>query len=1329
MEVAAPVLKAKELSATKRRLLEQRLRGLAAPAIEVVRPRSAGQPTPASAEQQRIWLHASMEPELPIYNESVTVHRRGSFDLAALEASFSEILRRHEAWRTSFEVEQDVLLQVVHPEWRTVLELTDLSELSEEKREEAACSLASEEAALVFDMQRGPLFRARVFRLAKDHHWLQLTLHHIIFDGTSIYRVFVPEIAALYAAFSVGGAPRLLEPDLQYGDYAAWHEKRLQSTEIDRHLDFWRAELSGELPVLRLPFDRPRAGMMSHRGAMECFTFPEELSKALREVGAGHGASLYMVMLAALKTLFFRYSGQEDLIVGGLADGRRRPELEGLMGNFLQTFAIRSRPSASRAFSDYLGEVKSAVLRGIEAAEVPFDRVVHAVRAPRDGSHHPLFQTFLSVQPEVEEFAAGWDATKTCVAVEASKFDLYIEVEERAGSIGTRFMYSTDLFNAVTIRRMAAHWMTVLNGITAMPDCCLGDLPLLTLAEQELMLVTWNQNAMPLPDAVLHELVDERSRLNPDVVALEFGEDRWSYAELGRYTDELSAKLQREGATRGELVAVCLERSMYLPAALLAVMKTGAAYLPLDPDAPKARRMLCLEDAAPVLVLTQRSLAHDFPEVAARMLILEDVLEEKNVDSSSLFMEKVNPHDAAYVIHTSGSTGRPKGVEISHRALLNLLFSMSERPGFSSDDTLLAVTTISFDIAGLEMFLPLMAGGRVVIASRSVAIDPYLLVGAIETSNCTALQATPATWRSLLSIDWQGRRGLRVMCGGEALPRDLAESLLDRGVELWNVYGPTETTIWSTIERVAHGVGAVSVGRPIANTTAYILDARQQAVPIGVQGELYLGGAGVANGYRGQPDLTEQRFFSVALAQGERLYRTGDYAVYRGDGRIEIQGRADNQVKVRGYRIELEDVETTLCSHPRVAMGAAKVWPDATGGNRLSAYLVGRAGPPPDAVELREFLKARMPEYMIPSDVVTLDAMPLTPNGKMDRKALKQPVLRSERFVSLMPSTGKELKLAAIWMELLGVNSVGLEDHFFDLGGHSLLVARLQQRMMTVFGRKVAMAAVFHAPIFSAQIELLNGLDASRLLPLQVQGTRPRLFWIQPPPMITNLVAELDNDQPLLGVTITSEDLEELGPEPEMERLAACYARIIQKAQPRGHFCLGGLCTSGIVAYEVAAQLVSAGHVVHSLTMLDSENPVFYRRLDTASVELAKLKFYGRRVFGRRGLSMFLRHLRSRVKRLFKLKIDVTTEMSAVENAILQAALRYKPPVYSGDVLLILPNDRPAVVDYRSGWKPVVTGWLTCVDVDSHHDELLNKENAGGVARALTTHLDGLTKA
>ncbi len=1323
----------KDMSEAKRRLLEQRMRGFKTAPKEAIKPRAAGSRTPISAEQHRIWLHTAMDPEVPIYNEAITIHRCGDFDLAALEAAFNEILDRHEAWRTSFKMEDGELLQIDHPGLKVKLEVTDLTHLPQEERAAEAYRLTAEIAEQPFDLKTAPLFRATVYRMAPDDHWLQLNLHHIIFDGVSLYRTFVPELAELYDAIVTKRRSRLAAPTLQYGDYSVWREQQVKDPLLAKPLEYWRSVLSGELPVLRLPLDRPRPAVMSHRGAMEGFTFPQELVTSLRTMSRNHGVTLYMTLLAGLKTLFFRYSGQEDVIVGGLADGRRRPEFEGLMGYFLDTFAIRTRPRADVPFTEYLAEVRNSVLGALAAAEVPFSTVLRSIAPYRDHSVHPIFQTFLSVQPQAEAFPEGWEISKTPIAVTAAKFDLYIEVEERPDQTKVRLMYSTDLFDAPTVQRIGDHWMTILSAAAEAPETLLGDLPVLTPAEETLMLHMWNQQERPFPADTLHSLVRDQVRRTPSAPAVEFEGNRWSYAELEETVELLAGHLRKAGARRGTLVAVCLERSQFLPASLLAILRTGAAYLPLDPGTPRARRLLCMEDAAPVVLLTQRSLRDDLPAGDATVLLLEEAIEEGSLPDDGGDPVVNDLGDAAYVIHTSGSTGRPKAVEISHRALVNLLVTMADKPGFTAGDTLLAVTTISFDIAGLELFLPLLTGGRVVIASRAVALDPYLLTEAIEESACTVLQATPATWRGLLATGWDGRQGLRVLCGGEAMPRELANSLLALDMEVWNVYGPTETTIWSTVHRVSHGTGPIPVGRPIANTTTYILDARQRAVPIGVPGELYIGGTGLANCYRDQPALTAEKFVYPALASGARLYRTGDYAVYRADGRIEVQGRADNQVKVRGYRIELEDVESSLAAHPRVAAAVAKVWPDPSGGNRLSAYLVGKQGPPPDAAEMREFLKTRMPDYMIPSDVIALDAMPLTSNGKMDRKALVSPVFGEKRAVTAAPSTETELKLATIWTDLLGVASVGVTDNFFDLGGHSLLVARLQQRIAVDFEKKVAMAAIFHAPTISGQAALLqerdHTIDRSRLLPLQPNGARAPLFWLQPPPLINNLAASLGKDQPLLGVTITLGDLEQLGPEPNFEELARCFTRTIQKAQPTGPYYLGGLCTSGILAYEVAAQLTAAGETVALMAMLDAENPVFYRRLDTLAVEMDKLRFYGRRALRKRGSQMFMRHMRSRLRRLVRLEEAAATEMSAIESALLAAAFQYKPPVYTGEVLLMLPKERPMRVDYLSGWQVVIQGKLTCTSIAGHHDELLDVDYAGGVAKALLDHLGSIPSA
>ncbi|WP_263384962.1 non-ribosomal peptide synthetase [Granulicella arctica] len=1299
--------------------------GLGRTPSDSIQPRPAGYRTPISVEQHRIWLHTALDPELPIYNEAITIHRYGLFDLTVLESSFNHVLKRHEAWRTSFDSREGDLLQIIHPAWHVTLPLTDLTGFPEDQREIEACRLASEDSVLPFDLINPPLFRARVFRLSQNEHWLQLTLHHIIFDGVSIHRTFLPELGATYAAFIEGKEAPVTVPVLQYGDYAVWREKRLSTPAIEQHLEYWRGELAGKLPILRLPTDRPRPAALSHRGAMECFTITKDLTHALRKLSRAHGVTLYITLLAALKTLFFRYSGQEDVIVGGLADGRRRPELENVMGYFLDTFAVRTSPTADLPFSKYLAAVRHSVFGALAAADVPFSRVVQALQSYRDHSHHPIFQTFLSVQPQAETVIEGWSVSKTNVVIGAAKFDLYIEVEERPDHIGVRLMYSTDLFDKATIQRMEKHWEKLLTAITATPDCTLGQFSFLTDDERHQMLVTWNQQERSIPELALHEAIEAQVRRTPDRLAVTFEDQSLSYMELDQRAERLAQHLETAGAGPGLLVAICLDRSLDLSVALFAVLKTGAGYLPLDPGTPQARRQLCLDDAQPKIVLTQRSLTADLPPTDAVVLVLEDLLVQQSTGPVKVRVP-INLESVAYVLHTSGSTGRPKGVEISHRAIVNLLESMREKPGFTADDTLLALTTISFDIAGLELFLPLISGGHIFLVSRTVALDPYLLSSAIDDSSCSVLQATPATWRSLLGIGWRGKPKLRVLCGGEAMTRDLANDLLALGLEVWNVYGPTETTIWSTIHKVTPGFGPVAVGRPIANTHTFILDQQNQIVPVGVTGELYIGGSGLANGYRGQPLLTAEKFVVDVGSISERLYKTGDKALYREDGRIEIQGRADNQVKVRGYRIELEDVESSLLAHVQVASAAAKVWPDPSGGNRLSAYIVGKQGATPAIKDIRDFLKLRIPEYMIPTDIVVLNSLPITSNGKVDRKSLQPPVVISNNSTTNVPSTEQEQRLAAIWIELLDIRSVSLDDNFFDLGGHSLLVARLQQRIHAAFGQAISMAAIFHSPTIADQVALLepdDAIDRSRLIPLQPRGTKPKLFWLQPPPLIQNLVRSFGPDQPIFGVTISPEDLHELSAEPSIEVFAQCCVETIIKAQQVGPYYIGGLCTSGILAYEVAVQLELAGHTVASLVMLDAENPVFYRRIETLSIELAKLHFYGQRTLRRGGFTMFLRHMRSRLMRLINLEKAAATEMSAIEGAILSAAFRYKPPTYAGNVLLLLPRDRPSRVDYLPGWKTVAT-CLTCLDVDGHHDELLDSKNAAVIAQALSAHFE-----
>jgi amino acid adenylation domain-containing protein len=1308
-----------ELSDAKRLLLQKMLSGGSAPRVaqvETVLPRPAGKRPPISLEQRNVWLHAAMAPELPLYNEAITIHRKGPFDLAVMEKSFNEILRRHEAWRTSFETVDGEVVQVVHQNLYVQLPLVDLIGVPAISREAEALRIATEEARKPFDLSVAPLFRAQIVKLAEDDHRLYLTLHHIIFDGVSIYKTIVPELAAIYDAFARGEQPSLPEPKLQYGDYALWRERNAESEAVTRQLDYWRDALAGELPVLQLPSDHPRPPALSYRGSMETFSLSSELTEALKELSRREGVTFYMTLLAAFKALLYRYTGQEDILVGGVTDTRRRPELQNLVGYFLNSIALRTRPSGDLRFRDFMRQTRDAVVGALGASDVPFDRIVCALQPKREMSAHPLFQVLFSIEPPAPSFASGWDLTQMDVTMGAAKFDLYLELDERPEGVIGRIIYSTDLFEAPTIRRMISHWRTLLESVAAVPDCTLDRLPLLTPEESRQLLVEWNDTQQDYPQTTLHEWFEAQVQKTPDAVAVEFETSSWTYEELDRRASHMAARLREAGVGRETLVAICLERSLDMIAGLLAVLKAGGAYLPLDPAFPRQRLALILDDAGPAVVLTQRSLAATLPPSNARIVIIDDVADKGSASSPP--DAETSTDDLAYVIYTSGSTGKPKGVEVSHRAVVNLLASMQRQPGFGATDKLLAVTTLSFDIAALELFLPLVTGGRVILASRETATDPSHLMELIRRSGCTVMQATPATWRGLIDAGWTGNENMKILCGGEALSRDLADKLLTRCASLWNMYGPTETTIWSSVHEVTRGSGPVPIGRPIANTQIYILDARGDPVPAGVSGELYIGGAGVARGYRNRPELTAERFVQSGLAPRQRLYRTGDLARYQADGVIECLGRTDNQVKIRGFRVEVEEIEAALQRHATIAAVAVKAWQDSSGERSLTAYVVGRTGPAPGAAELREFLRQSLPDYMVPSRYVSLPALPLTPNRKIDRNALPEAKSFMPQVAFIKPRGEDERKLAEIWREVLGVRAVSSHDNFFDLGGHSLLVAKLLHRIETEFGRRLPMNVVFQAPRLDAMAALLSKPPSVKASPgiieIQPKGSRPPLFWLNDAFMLRPLAEAIGFEQPFLGVALDPAEERMLNHFSRLAGIAANLVHAIQATQPRGPYYIGGWCTSGILAFEVASQLMKAGHEVGLVVLLHAANPVHFRRIGSLALELSRLKFHWTEMLRRRGSdrwSYLAQHARNFLRRLSigRRLPEAVSQLSAFNGILDQAALRYEPRSYAGDVVLFQPSRRPHVLDYRAGWADVVTGEFDAHDIPGTHYTMLEQ--------------------
>jgi amino acid adenylation domain-containing protein len=1306
-----------QLSKAKRLLLQKMLAGGNAPRAESapsVTLRAPGAAAPISAEQMNVWVHASMAQDVPLYNEAVTIHRRGPLDIALLERSFDEILRRHESWRSSFALVDGEVMQIVAPECHISLPLTDLSDLPPDEREAEALRLAIADARKPLDLARAPLLRGRVIRMAAEGYRIYLTLHHIIFDGVSLYQVMVPELAAIYAAYEAGTTPALPTPRLHYGDYALWRQRRLESGAFDKQLGYWRERLSGELPVLQLPTDRPRPDSFAYHGAMETFVLSGALTEQLKALAKAEGVTLYMVLLAAYKVMLHRYSSQDDVIVGGVTDTRCRPELQELMGYFLNSVALRSRPQADKTFRAFLKEVRDTVLGALDASDAPFDYVVRAIKPKRDSSCHPLFQVLFSIQPPMPEFNGGWDLTQMDVTVGTAKLDLYLELEERAEGLIGRFLYSTELFDVETIRFMIGHWMTLLEGIVADPSTTLAQLPLLTAVESQQILQEWNATQRDIPQSTLPHWFAATAQSLPDMTAIVFGDVSWSYSTLDERANALAARLSRAGVGPGALVAVALERGPDMIASLLAIAKAGAAYLPLDPALPAQRFAFIIEDARPAALLTQRDLKAVLPTVGVPVLLCDD-----NSTAGDAPMRDIlaTPDSLAYVLYTSGSTGKPKGVKIPHRALVNLLASMQEKPGFARGQSLLSVTTLSFDIAALELFLPLVSGGTVILADRETVGDPPLLAALIAGAGPDMMQATPATWRGLIESGWRGAQDTTILCGGEALSRDLADQLLPRCAALWNMYGPTETTIWSTVERVTPGSARIAIGQPIANTSIYILDTSGNPVPAGVVGEIHIGGTGLADGYHHREELTRERFVELAVAPNERLYRTGDLGRFRRDGTIECLGRTDHQVKIRGFRVAIEEVEAALASHSRLVAAAARAWPDNSGEHSLAGYFVSHAEPIPSAAELRRFMRQSLPDYMIPSRFVALSELPMTPNRKIDRNALPEPESNVVAIAPAAPQTELEAKLADIWKDVLGVNTISRNDNFHDLGGHSLLMAKLLTRIAKQFERRLSMAGIFQAPTLKAMAALLSEPVApapSRLVPIQPEGTRPPLYWLFGGATVRPLAHALGDDQPFFGVALDHAEEQRLAKATSLAEFAAPLIAAIREAQPTGPYYLGGWCTAGILAYEVARQLMKDGAEVGLLVMVHSTNPVHYRRISPRKMRASKIRHHLEALMRLDGAARW-RYAVDRFRGLMESLRDRFRPPHAVEDVLWigsvldNAALHYETPLYAGDVALFQPADRPDVLDYRQGWREVVRGAFATFEIPGGHRTMLEE--------------------
>ncbi|HEY0753746.1 MAG TPA: amino acid adenylation domain-containing protein [Ktedonobacteraceae bacterium] len=1073
----------------------------------IVRPAPRGNTLPLSFAQERVWFLYQLKPENLAYNAQALIRLRGRLQIAALRQALTEIVRRHEIFRTTFPTIDGQPEQSIHPAWQVPLPVYDLRNLPASEREAAAREKTKAEGRWHFDITQLPLVRWTLCQLQADEYLFCYVEHHLIHDGWS-FTVFLRDLRDLYTAFSEQKPSPLPEPELQFADFA-YRQRHWLHTDVEaaiRQREYWQMRLADLPEMLQLPYDHPRPPVPSLRGTALRIALPAPLSTQMHALGRQEGVTLFMLMLAAFKTLLYRYSGQGDLPIGSSVANRHWQGTEHLIGMVLNSIVLRTQLAGELSFRELLQRVRTGTSEAYQHQDLPFDKVVEAVHPSRDLSYNPLFQVAfnfhdsplpelsfpgltLDIQEAINNGSAKFDLSLTVIPRVEQQARADQECEQRITLI---WEYSSDLFEEATIARMAEHFQHLLESIVAGPQQTLAALPILTTAaENELCALSAGKQAS-WSEAVyyVHEMVSLQATRLPSELAVSDAEHALTYAEVEQRSNQLAHLLQQRGIGADDLVAIALERSVELVIALLGVLKAGGAYVPLDPAYPTERLASMLEDSQASLLITQTSLQDRFAGLTS-LLCLDQEWEQLDHKASTPPPSPMHGENLAYVIYTSGSTGKPKGVQISHRALTNFLLTMSQQPGISAQDRLLAVTTFSFDIAGLEILLPLITGAQVILSSREVAADGEQLAELMREREITMMQATPATWQLLLAAGWSGSPGLKILCGGEALPTDLARQLLKRGAEVWNMYGPTETTIWSTIARLSMDMTRISIGRPIANTQAYILDRAGRLVPPGVVGELHLGGDGLARGYRERPDLTAERFLPDPFSSqaGARMYQTGDLAHWLPDGSLECLGRVDHQVKIRGFRIELGEIEHALRNQPGVHASVVTLYEQPPGYQRLVAYLVRANKQAIDFAELRDALKRLLPDYMLPSAFVLLDKLPLLANGKLNRKALPAP--DQERPQQTTPfvaaRTEIEQKLARIWSDVLGIASVGIQDNFFDLGGHSLLIPQVYSRLRAEGYTDLTMVDLFHYPT----IKLLSERLARSEQPATTQTSAP----------------------------------------------------------------------------------------------------------------------------------------------------------------------------------------------------------------------------------------------
>ena len=1351
-----------EMSDAKRALLQRFLQGgveSAAPESWVIDRRPNDAPALPSLGQEQLWIHAQLVDDPIIYNEPVTIRRTGPLDVAVLNQSLNEIIRRHEAWRTNFAVQDGQLIQVINPAFDLEVPLVDLTSLDESKREAEGLRLATEDARRPFDLSQGPLFRAMLVRFSNNEHRLYLTLHQIIFDGVSLYSVFMPELTALYEALVNGRPSPLTALPIQYADFAHWQRQAVQREACTKELTYWRKQLAGAPAALELPTDRPRPTIQTFRGEQISFRFPRKLSEELKALSRREGTTLFMTLLAAFQIVLHRYTDQDDLVVGTVTTSRKRSEFDALLGFFLYTLVLRTDLSGAPTFNELLGRVRQVTVDALANADVPIHRLVKELEYERDPSRNPLFQVMFVLEPPLPKPQPGWELSQVDVDAGIARVDLYLELDDRPEGLVGRFRYNSDLFNAASITRLLDHLRTLLEGVVANPERAISDYAMWD-AKQVIHSdsVRPRNRFVPFAKHEIEQSIGDRFESqvskHPDRVALKSSGHEWSYKELSQRSNRIAQAILNTQGAGEERVAVLFGHDAPMIAALLGTLKAGKTYVPLDPSYPIERLAFMLRDSQAGLLLT-----NDENFELGRQLIGNNV-QLININHLKVTgpckVPAVPPDRLAYILYTSGSTGNPKGVMQNHRNVLHHIRVYTNNLHLNSDDRLTLLSSYCFDASVMDIFGALLNGATLCpVDIKSEGMEG--LSQRLLDERITVYHSTPTVYRYFMNTlngatDFPGLR--LVVLGGEKVNRtdvELYRKHFSDGCVFVNGLGPTEATValQSFINKQTRISGDnVPVGFPVEDTEVLLLNKRGK--PADVSGEIAIKSAHVALGYWGNPAATANAFSTNGDGPHIRIYRTGDMGRRLPDGSLQFEGRKDFQVKIRGFRIELGEIESALTQHPDVREGVVMARERANGEKRLVAYVVTDKANS-IAHELRDLLRQKLPEYMVPSSFVTLEALPLTPSGKLNRRALPVPDDSADRggVTMAMPQTALEKSLLTLWSEVLGVNGIGINDNFFDLGGHSLLAVRLFTQIEKRLGKRLSLAILFQAPTVAKLAAILQrdyAASWSSLVPIQPHGSKPPFFCVHAVGGTVieyhDLARHLGPDQPFYALQSRGLDGNQ-EPHKSIHDMAAHYIKEMREVQPDGPYLLGGRSLGGIIAYEMACQLRAKGEEVALLALLDSY-PVGYQKLTTDGHRRPSLGRFGAHLKNLRRLSLYEKLLyvinksqygpikiRSQIWRTIyssyhRFGRELPRAMRHVQEFNWLAAHAFVPNRYQGKVTLFwASSDLRASHDLVEGWRVLAKGELEIHEVPGTHLDIIKEPHVAKLAEKLNNCLTG----